>query len=146
MFMQSAAMALAFGSHFQYGKRKISSMTNEEFNKINPKTLNAELVADVAAMILSVEKSMEQMSSMNETIIKEMAKLFFQGAEELSQFLTGQTKFDVGDGVNYSVSNIVPNLLGGETVPSITNAPSEDFGGGNLELTESEKLHEDNQK
>ncbi len=36
MAMQSGAMALEFGTYFQYGKRRISAMDNDEFNALKP--------------------------------------------------------------------------------------------------------------
>ncbi len=43
MGAQSLVLGKAFGEGFQYGKRKISAMTNEEFNKLTPSDIAANL-------------------------------------------------------------------------------------------------------
>ncbi len=89
MFMQSAAMALGFGSFFQYGKRKISSMSNEEFNALTPEALTSQLLSNVNNMIPTVEQSFKQMEQMNVLILDAMAKYFNQGVQKLEQWLQG---------------------------------------------------------
>ncbi len=88
MFMQSAAMALGFGSFFQYGKRKISSMSNEEFNVLTPEALTSQLISSIDNMIPSVESSFHQMEKMNEMILQAMAKYFDQAVGFLDRWIT----------------------------------------------------------
>ncbi len=90
MFMQSAAMALGFGSFFQYGKRKISSMSNEEFNALTPEALTAQLLSNVNNMIPSVQQSFKQMEQMNVLILDAMANYFSQGVAKLDQWIRGR--------------------------------------------------------
>ncbi len=90
MFMQSAAMALGFGSFFQYGKRKISSMSNEEFNALTPEALTAQLLSNVNNMIPSVQSSFKQMEQMNVLILDAMANYFSQGVAKLDQWIRGR--------------------------------------------------------
>ncbi len=40
MAYQSAALAYSFGLNYEYGKRKIKSMSNEQFNELTPIKLN----------------------------------------------------------------------------------------------------------
>ncbi len=101
MFMQSAAMALGFGSFFQYGKRKISSMSNEEFNALTPEALTAQLLSNVNNMIPSVQQSFKQMEQMNVLILDAMANYFSQGVAKLEQWIQGRGE------------NLVSNLQGG---------------------------------
>ena len=59
------------GEGWQYGKRKISAMSNEEFNKLTP-----ELVMEKQAIVLknslqTIEKSMNDMTPMIGTIIQQ---------------------------------------------------------------------------
>ncbi len=75
MTAQSAAMAQAFGTFYQYGKRKISSMTNEEFNALTPQTLFQELTADVRGMIPNMKSSMDDMSALQDQVIREIARI-----------------------------------------------------------------------
>ncbi len=119
MFMQSAAMALAFGSNFQYGKRKISSMSNDEFNRLTPTQMNIDLVNSVNAMIPSVEASFKQMERMNVTILDSMARYLAQGVEFLFDVVSGKKSIQGSDST-FSVDNILPNLgsLIGVTDPS----------------------------
>ncbi len=56
---QSLAMGEAFGKGFQYGKRKISSMSNEEFNALDFKGLSESIATDYKVMIPSITKSIE---------------------------------------------------------------------------------------
>ncbi len=90
MFMQSAAMALGFGSFFQYGKRKISSMSNEEFNVLTPEALTSQLMSSVNNMIPTVHESFHQMEQMNVMILEAMSKYFSQGVEFLDKWIIGR--------------------------------------------------------
>ncbi len=101
MFMQSAAMALGFGSFFQYGKRKISSMSNEEFNVLTPEALTAQLLSNVNNMIPSVQQSFKHMEQMNVLILDAMANYFSQGVAKLEQWIQGRGE------------NLVSNISGG---------------------------------
>ncbi len=89
MFMQSAAMALGFGSFFQYGKRKLSAMSNKEFNALTPEALAAQLMSNVNNMIPTVEQSFKQMEHMNVLILEAMAKYFDQATSFLFKWLKG---------------------------------------------------------
>ncbi len=89
MFMQSAAMALGFGSFFQYGKRRISSMSNDEFNKLTPEALTANLMSSINGMIPTVHDSFHQMEQMNVMILDAMAKYFDQATSYLFKWIKG---------------------------------------------------------
>ncbi len=117
MFMQSAAMALAFGSNFQYGKRKISSMSNEDFNKMSALDMNIDLANTVNAMIPNVEQSFKQMEKMNITILDSMARYFAQAIEFGFDVLTGKRGV-TGTESHFDVSHIGENL--GSLLPSFT--------------------------
>ncbi len=69
MGAQSFIMMYQAGEGWQYGKRKISAMSNEEFNKLTP-----ELVLEKQAIVLrnalpTIQKSMDDMTPMIRTII-----------------------------------------------------------------------------
>ncbi len=112
MFMQSAAMALAFGSNFQYGKRKISAMSNEDFNKMSALDMNVDLANTINNMIPSVEQSFRHMEKMNITILDSMARYFGQAISYGLDVLTGKKAVETGGEEHFDVSHIIPNLLG----------------------------------
>ncbi len=71
MGAQSFIMMYQAGEGWQYGKRKISAMSNEEFNKLTP-----ELVLEKQAVVLqnalgTIEKSMNSMTPMIGTIVEQ---------------------------------------------------------------------------
>ncbi len=72
MGIQSAVMAKQFGENFQYGKRRISAMSNDEFNKLTPKMIQDNANAELKAMIPSMQDSITDMRHFQEFMIKEM--------------------------------------------------------------------------
>ncbi len=72
---QSLAMGEAFGKGFQYGKRKISSMTNEDFNKMNFGDLSASIATDYRMLIPHLTKSIQDSTEFQRLIIQEMANI-----------------------------------------------------------------------
>ncbi len=88
MAAQSFAMGHAFGTSFQYGKRKISSMTNEEFNVLNVTDLHNQLQADIRGMIPSMNESFHRMESFQIEIIQSMINTLSRGVDAFAQFLT----------------------------------------------------------
>ncbi len=72
MASQSLAMGEAFGKGFQYGKRKISSLTNEEFNALNPEDLGSDVMTDYRAMIPHIKKAMEDSKEFQTIIIQSL--------------------------------------------------------------------------
>ncbi len=106
MAAQSAAMAQAFGTHFQYGKRKISSMSNEEFNKTTPEMLFKGLNEDLKHFVPHIQKSIQDMSDFQQQIVQqiivEISKLpssIVSGVQQASG-TTGGAPFGVAALVN----------------------------------------------
>ncbi len=71
MGAQSFIMMYQAGEGWQYGKRKISAMSNEDFNKLTP-----EIVLQKQAIVLrnsldTIQKSMNDMTPMIGTIVKQ---------------------------------------------------------------------------
>jgi len=87
MMWQSAAIAAGFGTYFQYAKRKISAMSNEEFNAARPHNLVNELFTDIMGEIPS---SFQQIRSINTLILQSMADFLEDGIKFLSGKLGGQ--------------------------------------------------------
>lgn len=78
MASQSLAMGEAFGLGFQYGKRRISAMNNDEFNKLTAKQLHMDMSADIRGMIPSMTESMSNFASLQPVIIKELLAYAFE--------------------------------------------------------------------
>ncbi len=72
---QSLIMGESFGKGFQYGKRKISSMSNEEFNAMNADDLGRELSTDYSAIIPHLEQSVRASADFQRMIIEELIKI-----------------------------------------------------------------------
>ena len=75
MATQSLAMGEAFGKSFQYGKRKISSMSNEEFNKLTPQMMMAEQTANIQSLIPQLTQQMKNSNDMQVEIFNQMKEL-----------------------------------------------------------------------
>ncbi len=75
MATQSLAMGEAFGKSFQYGKRKISSMTNDEFNRYTFADMMNEQTANIKLIIPKLHEQMEASQEMQKDIFDEMIKL-----------------------------------------------------------------------
>ncbi len=74
MAMQSYFMMLLAGEAWQFGKRKISAMTNEEFNKLDIQTHLSNLITSMEKAIPSIESSMRDFTPLARTITAEMVK------------------------------------------------------------------------
>ncbi len=72
MGAQSFIMMYMAGEAWQYGKRKISAMTNEEFNKLTPVELLKQQQSTLKEAIPSMNQSMQDMKPMIQTVAKEM--------------------------------------------------------------------------
>ncbi len=75
MGIQSAVMAKQFGENFQYGKRRISAMSNEEFNALTPAKLQERTNAELKAMIPNMKQSIIDMQGFQEFLVKEFVKM-----------------------------------------------------------------------
>ncbi len=87
MMWQSAAIAAGFGTYFQYAKRKISALSNEEFNAARPSDLVNELFDDIMNEIPS---SFERIRSINNLILQSLSDFLEDGIRFLSDKLGGQ--------------------------------------------------------
>ncbi len=75
MAAQSAVMGEAFGKHYQYGKRKISSMTNEEFNKLDGGDIFGSIITDYKKIIPQIEEAMRASKEFQSTVIQEISAI-----------------------------------------------------------------------
>ncbi len=111
MAAQSFAMGEAFGKGFQYGKRKVSSMTNEEFNTKTGASLYAETTVDINNMIPSMKNQMSNFALLQSDIIKEMIGYLRQLPSDVVSGLLG------GGG---SAGSVGENAAGSPYLPTQT--------------------------
>ncbi len=86
MMWQSAAIAAGFGTYFQFAKRKVSAMSNEEFNNANPHDLVDALYADI---VKNIPSSFTKIESLTPIILDSMLKMLTDAATWFSQILGG---------------------------------------------------------
>ncbi len=75
MGTQSAIMAKQFGENYEYGRRRIKSLSNEDFNKLTPQQLMATQRAELNTAIPEIMKSIEDMRELQNFIVKEFVAL-----------------------------------------------------------------------
>ncbi len=75
MGIQSAVMAKQFGENFQYGKRRISAMSNAEFNKLTPQKIQEQANLELKAMIPSMQQSIIDMNEFQKFVIQQFVKV-----------------------------------------------------------------------
>lgn len=69
MGYQSLVMGEAFGLSYQYAKRKISAMSNEEFNKLTIPEVQKMLKNDIQSAIPTMKASMDDMVTLQKDMI-----------------------------------------------------------------------------
>ncbi len=104
MGAQSLVLGKQFGEGFQYGKRKISAMTNEEFNKITPQKLAQNNANELRQMIPDMKRSITDMREFQSFIVKELIATakqlpndIFQGVTNSSASQTSTSFIDFSD-------------------------------------------------
>ncbi len=107
MGSQSAVMMKMAGEQWQYGKRRISAMTNEEFNKLTPVKLFEIETSELRAMIPLMQESMRDMNKLTPIIVTEMIKMFEDFVTILYQKIQGET-----DNFLHPLFNMMLSVLG----------------------------------
>ncbi len=87
MGAQSLVIGKMFGEGFQYGKRKISAMPNEEFNKLTFEKMMSNAREEIKASIPTMAQAMQDMKPLVDVIIRE----FLQYINEISKTLQDVT-------------------------------------------------------
>ncbi len=131
MAAQSFAMGEAFGKSFQYGKRKISSMSNDEFNKLDAEALQASIQVDIRKMIPSIKESFDRMESFQSDTINSLIKGIIQTVENIGGAFTPSSSTTTGGVASFlgglpSVGNPI-----GDTLEQIAKFISGGFQAGN---------------
>ncbi len=107
---QSFAMGEAFGKGFQYGKRRVSSMTNAEFNASSAEKMFGETTADITKMIPAMKNAMSQFSTLQTDIILEMVKYIAQLPKEVIPEIAPVIGGALGDLPNVLFDTILKQL------------------------------------
>ncbi len=120
MATQSLAMGEAFGIGFQYGKRRISAMTNEEFNKKSPSDIHSDMQAGVKEMIPQMKESMSNFTLLQVDIIKELinyVKVILAEVPSIVQDVTSSSGGDIGKIGQEIIFGLLKNITG-QILPS----------------------------
>ncbi len=83
---QSAAIAAGFGTYFQFAKRRVSAMSNEEFNNANPHDLVNTMYNDIIANIPS---SFTKVDDLTTVILQHMNIMLDKAVKFLGGFISG---------------------------------------------------------
>jgi len=86
MMWQSAAIAAGFGTYFQFAKRKVSAMSNDEFNSANPHDLVNAMYNDIVQQIPS---SFAKVDSLTPVMLQSMNTMLDQAVKWLQGAITG---------------------------------------------------------
>ncbi len=95
MMWQSAAIAAGFGTYFQFAKRRVSAMSNEEFNKADPHELVNSMYEDI---VKSIPSSFDKMDSLTPVILQSMNVMLDQAIKWLGNVITGNLTGTGGGG------------------------------------------------
>ncbi len=87
MGAQSAVMMKMAGENWQYGKRRISAMSNEDFNAMTPVKLYQIETDELRAIIPSIESSLASMTPLTSTIVTEMINTLKLGVEASGSYI-----------------------------------------------------------
>ncbi len=120
MGAQSLVLGKAFGEGFQYGKRKISALTNEEFNKLTPSDIAANSRKELQDMIPEMKASISDMRDFQSFIVHELIATARQLPSDIFQGVTGQgNETSVGKAFDATVSSFLPQAFA-DTAPQTT--------------------------
>jgi len=119
MGIQSAVMAEQFGTMFQYGKRRISAMSNEEFNALTPQKMQERMTTQLKGMIPEMEQQIQAMRPLAVAVLKEFGAYITEAGG-----LVGET---LAHGIGTHIGHDTP---GGTTVPSPPRPTPQDPSGG----------------
>ncbi len=86
MPIQSYLMMYFAGSGWQYGKRKISAMSNEQFNKLTPEELLKQHSIELKNMLPTLTKTLSDVTPLVEMLIKQYADFIKVAIETIPEF------------------------------------------------------------
>jgi len=112
MGYQSLVMGEAFGLSYQYAKRKISSMTNEEFNKLTVTDLQAMIKGSIQSGIPQMQASMDDMLTLQTKIVDHLVSAILQIPKDIYEGVTDSPDKG-GTGLPPGVAGFVRPILQG---------------------------------
>ncbi len=127
MGAQSLVIGKMFGEGFQYGKRKISAMPNEEFNKLTFEQMMSNAREEIKASIPTMNAAMQDMQPMVEVVVRE----FFNYVSLVTKIVSGrgegenifqQEGHDIGDWIKEQLG--IPHTPHGATIPVTPTLPA----------------------
>ncbi len=89
MGIQSAVMAEQFGTNFQYGKRRISAMSNEEFNALTPEIMQAQFTAQLKGLVPEMEKQIQSMRPLATAVLAEFGEYLRAAIDAINPLTSG---------------------------------------------------------
>ncbi len=84
---QSFIMMYQAGEGWQYGKRRISALSNEDFNKITPQSLMERQAMELKGAIPVMERSMNNMTRMVPMIIEQYGDFIREAIKAMPQMI-----------------------------------------------------------
>ncbi len=118
MGAQSLVIGKMFGEGFQYGKRKISAMTNEEFNKLTFEDMMSNARIELRNSIPTMNGALQDMKPMVDVVVRE----FLQYINEVSKTLQAVTVTGLEQGA-HALGTHVPGAHPEVSTTQITPSP-----------------------
>ncbi len=118
MPIQSYLMMYFAGSGWQYGKRKISAMSNEEFNKLTPEQLLQQHSIELKNMLPTLERSLNDVTPLVRILIEQYGDFIKAALQAIPQavqnagipILTGHAKEDYDKAAFDWLKNLFPSM------------------------------------
>ncbi len=118
MPIQSYLMMYFAGSGWQYGKRKISAMSNDEFNKLTPEQLLQQHSIELKNMLPTLEKSLNDVTPLVRILIEQYGDFIKAALQAIPQavsnagipILIGHAKEDYDKNAFDFLKNLFPSL------------------------------------
>ncbi len=133
MPIQSYLMMYFAGSGWQYGKRRISAMSNEEFNALTPESLIAQHSDELKRIMPTLEKSLNDITPLIRILIEQYGDFIKEALKALPQALLNAIGQGGGEFSNIPTTNqqtggnLPPTMAGFlhyfKTLADATNVP-----------------------
>ncbi len=124
MFMQSVMMGYGFGTGFQYSKRKISAMSNEEFNATSIEKEAQKMFKAYQLIIPDLQESIVASKELQKTVLTEMINIPANLIKDLFGILAPDTQEPSGtSGSTTGTFETTQETVGGTTEVKPTADP-----------------------
>ncbi len=128
MGAQSLVIGKMFGEGFQYGKRKISAMPNEEFNKLTFQDMMSNAREELKASVPTMQAALGDMAPLVDTVVRE----FFNYISQVTKIVTGtgegprifqEEGEQIGEAIAHGLGTHLPAAHAGTASTSIPVTP-----------------------